>query len=48
VYEHLGDILEKLSRKEEALEAWKTAFELSPELPELRNKIKKAQDNRAP
>lgn len=45
VYDHLGDVLEKLSRKEEALEAWKTARELNPELPEVWNKIKKAQDN---
>lgn len=45
VYDHLGDVLEKLSRKEEALEAWKNARELNPELPEVWNKIKKARDN---
>jgi tetratricopeptide (TPR) repeat protein len=45
VYDHLGDILEKLSRHKEALDAWKTARELNPELQGVWDKIKKAQDN---
>jgi tetratricopeptide (TPR) repeat protein len=45
VYDHLGDILEKLSQKEEALEAWKTAHQLNADLPGVWSKIKKAQDN---
>lgn len=46
IYDHLGDVLDKLNRKEEALEAWKKAHELNPELPGVSNKIKKAEDNR--
>jgi tetratricopeptide (TPR) repeat protein len=45
VYDHLGDILEKLSKPEEAIAAWKVAVELDPSMPEVRKKIKQLQDN---
>ncbi len=45
VYDHLGDILEKLSKPEEAIAAWKVAVELDPAMPEVQKKIRQLQDN---
>jgi tetratricopeptide (TPR) repeat protein len=45
VYDHLGDILEKLSKPGEAIAAWKVAAELDPSMTEVRKKIKQLQDN---
>ena len=45
VYDHLGDILEKLSKPEEAIAAWKVAVELDPSMPEVQKKIRQLQDN---
>jgi tetratricopeptide (TPR) repeat protein len=45
VYDHLGDILEKLAQPEEAIAAWKAAAELDPAMQEVTKKIKHLQDN---
>jgi tetratricopeptide (TPR) repeat protein len=45
VYDHLGDVLEKLAKPEEAIAAWKAAAELDPAMQEVTKKIKPLQDN---
>jgi tetratricopeptide (TPR) repeat protein len=45
VYDHLGDVLEKLAKPEEAIAAWKAAAELDPAMQEVTKKIKHLQDN---
>lgn len=45
VYDHLGDVLEKLAQPEEAIAAWKAAAELDPAMQEVTKKIKYLQDN---
>lgn len=39
VYEHLGDVLEKLNLGPEAISAWEAAIELNPKLDSVKKKI---------
>ncbi|MEY5025556.1 MAG: hypothetical protein RLZZ244_1084 [Verrucomicrobiota bacterium] len=39
VYDHLGEVLEKLQQPEKALAAWESALEMDPQLPGLAEKI---------
>jgi tetratricopeptide (TPR) repeat protein len=48
VFEHLGDVLDKLGQREEAVGYWKKAAELDPKNEELARKLKNALENPGP
>jgi tetratricopeptide (TPR) repeat protein len=41
VYDHLGEVLEKLNRPAEALAAWEAALEIDPNLPGIPSKLQR-------
>ncbi len=41
LFDHIGDVLNKLERRDEAVEYWKRAFELDPDIEGLREKLGK-------
>lgn len=48
IYEHLGDVLDKLGRKEEARDAWRKALELEPDRASLKQKLEEVGEVQDP
>ncbi len=44
IYEHLGDVLDKLERKDEARDAWHKALELEPDRASLKQKLEAVEE----
>jgi len=44
IYEHLGDVLDKLGRKDEARDAWHKALELEPDRASLKHKLEALEE----